>query len=526
MYKIGILIKKHKDINIEEFRLLKSINEHPDIELKTIFIDDKKRNTQTIRKGNWCVNFMFSFQYWLESLIYDKGRGVGKFNIEEKFKNVKRIDISAISPQDANYLSLDMVLNLGYYPINEDLTGLSKYGVWSLDYLEEDIVSKSLRVKEIIKSDPVTSITLQQICPNTVRSYLLDRGFYNIHWSCYKNQQCISENATEFLLKSINIISRSGSSLLTQEHVPVRESLSLADFLRYLVIFYKGLVNTIYEKLNQKILGVRYDCFTLMLGDGDLCESDLSKLKPIILPTGEFWADPFLFRKEDALYIFFEKYLYDKSLGVISCGKVKDGNVVEVKDILVKEHHLSYPHIFEEDGEIYMIPETYQAQRVEVYKCTRFPDQWELFATAFDGEEIVDTTYYKDEKGQRWLFLNKGNGFTNLYIYRIDSLKLEYIESHALNPVVANSFVGRNGGAIFNYRGEIVRPSQNNSNGIYGYGLNMNVIKKLSLKEYEEERIIAIEPNFINNINAVHHLHQIEDQFVIDVAYKRYAFPK
>jgi hypothetical protein len=50
---------------------------------------------------------------------------------------------------------------------------------------------------------------------------------------------------------------------------------------------------------------------------------------------------------------------------------------------------------------LFLIPESYQNKRLEVYRCTNFPDKWELFSTAFDREEVVDTTYFQDENNQR-----------------------------------------------------------------------------------------------------------------------------
>jgi len=112
-----------------------------------------------------------------------------------------------------------------------------------------------------------------------------------------------------------------------------------------------------------------------------------------------------------------------------------------VEDILNLDYHLSYPFIFTEDNEIYMIPETSGNKRVEIYRCVGFPKKWEIYSTGFNGELIADTTYYKDDSGQRWLFLNRiiNNFSSNLFIYKIDSLKLKSIQSHSRNPVIVDS---------------------------------------------------------------------------------------
>ena len=78
-----------------------------------------------------------------------------------------------------------------------------------------------------------------------------------------------------------------------------------------------------------------------------------------------------------------------------------------------------------------MIPEANQNSRLEIYKCVSFPNKWELYSSAFQGEQIVDCNFYKDNMNQNWLFLNKrtkdSDDCSDLYIYHIDSLELNTI---------------------------------------------------------------------------------------------------
>lgn len=239
----------------------------------------------------------------------------------------------------------------------------------------------------------------------------------------------------------------------------------------------------------------------------------MQSLKPIKLPKDEFWADPFLFPYKGEAYVFFEIYSYKTKLGKISCGRIQNNEIVEVQDILDFDYHLSYPFIFEEDDSIFMIPETSDNNQVEIYKCESFPNKWSLYTTAFEGEKIVDTSYYKDENGQQWLFLNKAfeDHSSNLYIYKIDTLKLNKIEAHKKNPVIIDTRLARNAGKIFNLENKKIRHSQNNSIGVYGYGLNLNVIKKLTIDDYIEEKIVSIEPDSHKGIKATHNLSLLDD---------------
>ena len=204
---------------------------------------------------------------------------------------------------------------------------------------------------------------------------------------------------------------------------------------------------------------------------------------------------------------------------------MKGDKIVDVVDVLDLDYHLSYPFIFEEKGDIYMIPEASENNRLEIYKCAKFPDKWELYSTAFEGEGVVDTLLYLDKDMQKWLFINKtsnpSSGFENeLFIYKIDSLKLNKIEPHKQNPVIIDSRVARNGGAIFEFEGKTYRPSQRNVDGIYGRALNINQIKELTINDYKEDCIRIVKSDFQKGFTSIHHLHQYRNMFVFDAAYE------
>lgn len=74
----------------------------------------------------------------------------------------------------------------------------------------------------------------------------------------------------------------------------------------------------------------------------------------IIKNTWRYWcADPHLFENEGRTYVFAE--LYDRVLrrGVIGCCEITDNGYTPWKIVLKMPWHLSYPHIFKKDGDIY-----------------------------------------------------------------------------------------------------------------------------------------------------------------------------
>jgi hypothetical protein len=172
------------------------------------------------------------------------------------------------------------------------------------------------------------------------------------------------------------------------------------------------------------------------------------------------------------------------------------------------------------------MPECSENNRLEIYKCIKFPDQWELYTTAFEGENVVDAFFYSDKSNTKWLFVNKQEGYdfpeySELYIYKVHSSDLKDLEPHKNNPVIINSQVSRNAGPIFEYENEMYRPSQANIDGVYGRALNVNKIEKLSIDAFEEKTVVTAYPDFKKGLISMHHLHQSNGIFVIDAAYRR-----
>ena len=107
-------------------------------------------------------------------------------------------------------------------------------------------------------------------------------------------------------------------------------------------------------------------------------------------------------------------------------------------------------------------------------------------------------------------------------LYSDDPLS-ENWNPHPLNPVVSDVREARSAGRIFEYEGNIYRPSQN-CGGRYGRGLNLSKILKLSETEFEETVIGAYEPHWDKDLLGVHHISYDRGLTLIDVRSRRSRF--
>ncbi|WP_377834997.1 glucosamine inositolphosphorylceramide transferase family protein [Acidimangrovimonas pyrenivorans] len=261
--------------------------------------------------------------------------------------------------------------------------------------------------------------------------------------------------------------------------------------------------------------------FSLRLGPGQIEDFDPARTVEAPNRNRHYRADPFLFEHDQALYCFFESYSYRDGLGHIAVGRIEDDGLTEIGPALTRPYHLSFPFIFRHAGEIFMMPETHQAGRIEIWRCTDFPTGWTLHATTLDGVGAADPVLLQ-HGADWWLFANLcndsiGDLSSELHLFRIDGPDLTWIEPHPLNPVVIGSEVARGGGRVVEIGGRLLRPSQDNSGRSYGRGLNLMEIVALSPTSYEERRIRHLSADFLPGLIGCHHLDAAAGRVVIDV---------
>jgi hypothetical protein len=217
---------------------------------------------------------------------------------------------------------------------------------------------------------------------------------------------------------------------------------------------------------------------------------------PIMPPSGRFYADPFLFQHDGRRYVFFEDYDWTSERAVICYLEIDErGRHRSPQLALRQDCHLSYPFVFADGDDVYMLPETAGHRTVELYRAARFPGDWKLERVLLSDVTATDATLLRHE-GRWWLFValavDGGRPVDELCLFSSDSLHGQW-EAHPLNPVISDVRSARPAGRIFTRDGQLIRPAQDCSEA-YGGRLVFNRIDVLSPTEYREEAIGAIEP--------------------------------
>ena len=163
------------------------------------------------------------------------------------------------------------------------------------------------------------------------------------------------------------------------------------------------------------------------LEESETISTNLPCFKKILPPKDRFWADPHVIKKNETYYIFIEELIYAENKGFISVIEMdKKGNHKEPVKILETDYHLSFPFVFEDKGEFYMIPESKQNNNIQLFKCISFPYIWELEIVLIDNIKAVDTIV-THKNGKYWLFTNtiENEGaslYDELFLFSSDTL--------------------------------------------------------------------------------------------------------
>jgi hypothetical protein len=225
-------------------------------------------------------------------------------------------------------------------------------------------------------------------------------------------------------------------------------------------------------------------------------KGDSAGLTMITPPAGRFYADPFLFQRDGRRFIFFEDYDWNCRRADIRYVEIDERGGHRAPQIALRQDcHLSYPLVFEEGDAVYMLPETGGRRTVELYRAARFPAEWTLERVLLRDVCARDATLLRHED-RLWLFvaidLAGGSPIDELFLFSSDSLRGEW-EPHPMNPVVSDVRCARPAGRIFWRNGDLIRPAQDCSRS-YGWRLVFNRIETLSLTDYRETPVSAIEP--------------------------------
>jgi hypothetical protein len=233
--------------------------------------------------------------------------------------------------------------------------------------------------------------------------------------------------------------------------------------------------------------------------------------------NGKILADPFPVILNGRLWIFCEEYDLGLCRGrIVYIEVLENSNPSEPRVAIELPYHVSYPYMFDHDGDVYCVPETRQAREIALYKAEEFPHKWRKVHTLVADFSGVDGTVFKHD-GCWWLTSSTGGKYNalELHIWHASS-PLGPWTSHAANPVKRDSASSRPAGTPFVHEGHLYRPSQDCSE-TYGRAIVLNQVVRLTPTEFEEIEAAVIMPSPKSGYpDGVHTLSAAGDLTLID----------
>ncbi|MBE2199751.1 MAG: hypothetical protein IAE79_14145 [Anaerolinea sp.] len=170
----------------------------------------------------------------------------------------------------------------------------------------------------------------------------------------------------------------------------------------------------------------------------------------------KFVADPFLVQDDKTWYLFFEVYNQNTKQGDLAVATSANTRSWRYQQIILDEpFHLSYPYVFKWQDEYYLIPESFEANSIRLYKAEEFPTKWTYVTTLVDDVERVDNSivYFNDKW---WIFAAPVSNDT-LHLYYADDLFGPWQE-HPESPIVeGNAHISRPSGRVLVYEDRLYR---------------------------------------------------------------------
>jgi hypothetical protein len=459
-------------------------------------------------------------------------------NIEELISDCPVIVVDPIKKKFSDYFQesdieqileqkLDVALRFGFRILRGRALQIARHGVWSYHHADGQVNRGGpAGFWEVMEGQPLTGSMLQILTEELDNGKVLYKS-----WSPTTDKLSVNINKNNYYWKSSSFVMRKLEDLYENGEAGLVADNNGSSYHPYFNRLYKVPNNYEMFPLMLKLFGRYASCKKDLLyldqwflayrfrTSPEDANNSFYRFKHLVPPKDRFWADPFPVKAGDKYFIFFEEYVYNDNRGYISVIEIdKKGNYKEPVRVLAPGYHLSYPFIFQWQGDYYMIPESSSNRTIEYYRAVSFPYEWKLEKVLMKDVKAVDTTLAEID-GLWWMFVGLVNdgiscSWDELCLYYSDNPLGDW-KPHKRNPVKLDARCARPAGRPFYWNGDLYRPAQDCSER-YGYAISINKIERLSPTEYLEKEVSKALPRWTEGLLATHTLNSAEDLTVID----------
>jgi hypothetical protein len=535
--RIGILVN---DLTLPLW-LAESIKQIQSSDYAEIAVIVKKKKSSISKSTNYkelANSLPFLITNRLDRMIFKTSHdALSRVSISKVLPNCKILEVDTIETKHTDTFTgqaineikefdLDLLFRSGFKILKGNiLTEASKLGVWSFHHGNNRYYrGKPAAFWEVYYNNPTTGFILQQLSEELDAGNIIAQGeISTIKFSLYKTRQLLYWDAQGMFNLILKKVYQEGIETFNQKIQPTkhlniydRKLYTTPTFTQGIKYLFKAIGTWILIKVNKYILNKNRDWYLgWMYKEENL---NLRKIKKLVPPKNHFWADPFVVSFQNEELLFFEDFEYSKNKGIISYCKFdkQTKKFNESKPVLVTDYHLSFPFTFVKNEELFVIPETKNANHIALYKWA--DEKLHFKCVLIDNIRAVDTCIlFKDNK--YWLFtsqqISEFGTIFHLCIYYSDNLEGPYTP-HIMNPINNSSILSRASGGILKLGKDMYRTSQDCSE-TYGKNIRIYKINNLTTTYYKETHIDTIEAKWNKGLENIHTINQSENLIVIDI---------
>ncbi len=451
--------------------------------------------------------------------------------IPERKGAIDRISVADLERIRAH--NPDIIVRLGFKILRGEILSVARYGTWSFHH-GDNRVKRGLPPGfwEVYEKETCIGCVLQVLSERLDGGLILARTWSSVHLDSVARTNIGSYwKSLSLLPRELGKLHRLGADQYFSE---ARAANSHPDFYSNPLyrnpslpvqaqVWASTTARSALVRVQERLSGEQWG---VLLSERPEQADSMWRYRRIMPPRDRIWADPFVITRDGRTCIFVEEMAHARQVGHIAVLEACADGSYQATPVIETSTHLSFPFLLELDGELYMIPESRATNCIPLYRCVKFPHQWERLPDLMSNIIAVDSVVHYHE-GRWWLFSNivenpGASSNDELFAFHADRFPTSQWTPHAANPIVSDVRSARAAGAIFQGGdGAWYRPSQDCS-AKYGWRINFNRIDRLEPEHYQESRLSRVAPDWADDAIAVHTYNRYGNVQVFDASFTRW----
>jgi hypothetical protein len=350
------------------------------------------------------------------------------------------------------------------------LDGIARLGVWRLALDGAG---------EVARGEPLTGAALTvRLAAGTPARLAYESWGRTDALSVARNRRAAAQKAAEIPVRALREAQRAGRAWLEQCRLAASPSRGKGEAL---LPAFKNLLRHALEKTSA----VEQWSLAFRLG----AEEAYRRITP---PRGRDWADPCVLAHQGRYWVFFSD---GGRIAVLEIAP--DGRASPPRTALERAYPVSHPFVFEDQGRLYMVPQSAHNRSVELYRCAEFPLVWRLEKVLLEGVRLVDATLHRGPE-RWWLFANGAAGESavfddELHLFHAPGLAGDW-QPYRRNPLKSDARSSRPAGRLYWRNGALLRPAQI-CVPRRGAGIVLHRVLRLTPADYAERQVERVFPS-------------------------------